>query len=165
MIRRFGAPPEAGRDYVRRIGAYALLPRGGRLLVTCQHDPDPDFQLPGGGVDPGESPLLALHREVLEETGWRISGVRRIGAFRRFVFMPEYGIWAEKICLIFRALPTLRLGPPSEAQHSAHWMTPGEAARLLSNAGDRYVAARHSHLWGHGPMYSKRVAETSSSMP
>jgi 8-oxo-dGTP diphosphatase len=138
-------PPLPGQDYVRRMGAYALLPNNGRLLLTCQTDPEPDFQLPGGGVDPGESPLRALHREVLEETGWRISDPQRVGVFRRFVFMPEYDLWAEKICLIYVARAVLRLGPPSEPHHTAHWMSPDKAARVLGNAGDRHFA----RLWGN----------------
>ena len=73
MIRRFGEPPRSDLRYTRRAGAYALLPRGGHLLLTNQQNPGPDIQLPGGGIDPGESPLVALHREVFEETGWRIA--------------------------------------------------------------------------------------------
>ncbi|GGH28989.1 8-oxo-dGTP diphosphatase [Cribrihabitans marinus] len=144
MIPRFGRGPQPGRKYVRRIGAYALLPQGQALLLTCQSDPGPDLQLPGGGIDPGESPVTALHREVFEETGWRIARPRRIGAFRRFAYMPEYDLWAEKICLIYRARPVRRMGPPSEAGHEAVWMQAGDAARRLGNAGDRHFAARHA---------------------
>ena len=73
MIRRFGTPPEAGRVYKPRPGAYVVLLRGDDMLVTRQEAsetlPAPEYQLPGGGIDPGESPVVALHREVLEETG------------------------------------------------------------------------------------------------
>ncbi|SFU13930.1 NUDIX hydrolase [Sedimentitalea nanhaiensis] len=144
MIRRFGEPPVPRRSYGRRPGAYALLPRGRQLLLTCQSDPEPDLQLPGGGVDPGESPVAALHREVLEETGWRISAPRRVGVFRRFVYMPEYDLWAEKICLIYLAQPVLRLGPPAESGHTARWMDARTAAKALGNAGDRYYARRYA---------------------
>lgn len=146
MIRRFGASPEAGRRYTRRMGAYALLPEGTNLLLTYQNDPDPDLQLPGGGIDPGESPIAALHREVFEETGWSIAAARRIGAFRRFVFMPEYDLWAEKICLIYTARPVLRLGPPSEIGHSAVWMSAKQAATALCNPGDRHFAEQFANL-------------------
>ncbi|MGR3615884.1 MAG: NUDIX hydrolase [Paracoccaceae bacterium] len=141
MIRRFGAPPEAGQTYTRRSGAYALLPRDGKLLLTCQHDPEPDIQLPGGGIDPGESAIPALHREVLEETGWTISTPKRLGAFRRFVFMPEYDLLAEKICHIYMARPLLCLGDPTEAGHDPLWMTPEQAVGMLGNEGDRFFAA------------------------
>jgi len=108
MIKRIGTPPARGQRYTRRPGAYAILPLKGRFLVTAQVAETPDIQLPGGGIDPGESPVQALHREVLEEIGWRIAAPRRLGAFRRFVFMPEYDLWAEKICHVYVARPVRR---------------------------------------------------------
>jgi ADP-ribose pyrophosphatase len=142
MIRRFGSPPETGRRYRQRTGAYALLPREGALLLTLQDDPGPELQLPGGGVDPGESPVVALHREVLEETGWKIAAPRRLGAFRRYTYMPEYDLHAEKLCLVYLARPVRRLGPPAEPGHSEVWMPAEAAAGLLGNAGDRHFAER-----------------------
>jgi 8-oxo-dGTP diphosphatase len=142
MIRRFGEAPKPGQTYQRRVGAYGILPQGRDLLLTCQFDPNPDLQLPGGGVDPGESPIAALHREVFEETGWHIAAPRRIGAFRRFAYMPEYDLWAEKICLIYLARPVRRLGPPTEPDHQALWMDAEQAAGILGNAGDRHFATR-----------------------
>ena len=136
MIPRHGRPPLAGKRYVLRPGVYAILPRGDDLLLTHQAEPVPEFQLPGGGIDPGEHPLTALHREVFEETGWRIARPRRLGAFRRFTYMPEYDLWAEKLCHIYLARPTLRLGPPSEPDHLPLWMAPREAARLVAVDGD-----------------------------
>lgn len=136
MNPRYGEPREGGRRYTRRPGAYAVLWREGRVLLTHQQDPWPEFQLPGGGIEPGESPLQALHREVFEETGWRIAAPRRLGAFRRFTFMPEYDLWAEKLCRIYLAFPVRALGAPSEPGHSAHWMTPERAAASVGNPGD-----------------------------
>ncbi len=69
MIRRFGQQPDPGRKYTIRPSAYAILPRGASLLLTLQNAPAREFQLPGGGIDPGESAVQALHREVYEETG------------------------------------------------------------------------------------------------
>ncbi|WP_212522892.1 NUDIX hydrolase [Actibacterium sp. MT2.3-13A] len=142
MIRRFGEAAQAGRRYVLRPGAYAMIARGGSLLLTHQAEPLPEIQLPGGGIDPGESPLAALHREVFEETGWRIAPLRRLGAFRRFTYMPEYDIWAEKLCHIYLARPVRPLGAPSEPGHSALWMTAEEAAHRLGNSGDRHFVQR-----------------------
>ncbi len=137
MIRRYGEPVEQGRHYRRRPGVYAVLKHENRLLLTHQAEPWPEFQLPGGGIDPGESPIFALHREVFEETGWRIAPIRRLGAFRRFTYMPEYDLWAEKLCTIFLARPVRRHGSPREQGHSAHWMPIEQAADELGNAGDR----------------------------
>lgn len=142
MIRRFGATPHSETRYRLRPGVYAVLARDGRLLLTHQSEPVPEYQLPGGGIDPDESPLRALHREVLEETGWRIARARRIGAFRRFTYMPEYDLWAEKLCHIYLACPARRTGPPCEPGHRAVWMSPVEAAQRLGNAGDRHFVSR-----------------------
>ncbi|SDX88377.1 8-oxo-dGTP diphosphatase [Citreimonas salinaria] len=119
MIRRYGAPPDPGRRWTLRPGVYAILPRDGALLLTHQSDPVPEYQLPGGGIEAGEHPVAALHREVFEETGWSIGPPRRLGAFRRFTFMPEYDLWAEKLCTIYLARPVRRLGAPSEPGHLA----------------------------------------------
>ncbi len=137
MIRRYGASIQHGRKYVLRRGAYAILPRDSGVLLTHQAAPKPEFQLPGGGIDPGESPIQALHREVLEETGWHISTPRRLGAFRRFTWMPEYRIWAEKICHIYLARPVRQIGPPSEPDHLAVWAPGRAAAEMVGNSGDR----------------------------
>ncbi len=142
-MRRFDETPRADKRYKIRPGVYVILPRGGDLLLTHQAEPAPELQLPGGGIDPGETPLQALHREVIEETGWRISAPRRLGAYRRFTYMPEYDLWAEKICHIYMAFPVRPLGPPSEAGHTPLWASPKLAVQELSNSGDRYFVSRY----------------------
>jgi 8-oxo-dGTP diphosphatase len=136
-MRRWGGSPRAGQRYRHRPGAYAILWNGAELLLTFQAEPQPELQLPGGGIDPGESAVRALHREVREETGWAIAGARRLGAYRRFAYMPDYDMWAEKVCHIWLARPVRRLGPPSEAGHAAVWASPEAAVGLLANDGER----------------------------
>ena len=142
MIRRHGEPPRTGIRYPQRTGVYAILPKDGQLLLTFQGDPHDEVQLPGGGVDAGEQPLTALHREVFEETGWHIAAPRRVGAFRRFTYMPDYKRHAAKLCHVYIARPTLRIGPPIEPNHTAVWMRPELALRLLANDGDADLLAR-----------------------
>ncbi|MEO1308800.1 MAG: NUDIX domain-containing protein, partial [Pseudomonadota bacterium] len=77
----------------------------------------------------------ALHREVLEETGYRIRVTARIGAFRQYNYMPEYSIWAEKICHVYLATPGPRVGPPTEDGHIALWMPLEEALDHVPNEG------------------------------
>ncbi len=142
MIKRYGDTPVNGQRYKTRAGVYAILPRGGKLLLTYQGDPHFEVQLPGGGIDPGESPLHALHREVFEETGWRIARPRKLGSFRRFVFMPDYDMWAEKLCHIYLAHPVRSHGPPREAGHIPLWLEASAAITELYNDGDAdFVAA------------------------
>jgi 8-oxo-dGTP diphosphatase len=141
MIRRFGETVKSGQYYRRRPGVYAVLLRGDSILTTYQAAPVPEFQLPGGGIDKGEQPIAALHREVFEETGWKMAIRRRIGTFRRFTYMPEYDLWAEKICTVYLARPIYRIGPPTEPGHLAIWLPVAEALHLLGNDGDRAMLA------------------------
>lgn len=138
MIQRFGPSPKPGQPYKHRAGVYAILPRKGDLLLTFQEHPKPELQLPGGGIDPGESPLQALYREVMEETGWIIDQPRRLGAFRYFTYMPDYQMMAEKICTIYMATPVRPHSAPTEAGHSCVWAGPDFAAQHLANPGDAH---------------------------
>jgi len=67
---RSGGPPK-----VQRVGAYALVPDAGRLLLT-RYAGSGRWSLPGGGIDHGEQPIEAVHREVHEETGLRLGDAR-----------------------------------------------------------------------------------------
>ncbi|MCR8724453.1 NUDIX hydrolase [Frigidibacter sp. ROC022] len=135
-MRRYGETPRRGQVYHPRPGAYAVLLRGDRVLLTFQAEPDPEYQLPGGGIDPGEQPIAALHREVYEETGWTIGPPRHLGAWRRFTYMPEYDRWAEKICHVWLARPIRRLGPPTEPGHTALFLPAGLALEMLTHRAE-----------------------------
>ncbi|MCK0140145.1 NUDIX hydrolase [Aliiroseovarius sp. F47248L] len=145
-MRRFGRQREQGRRYVLRPGAYAVLIRGQDMLITHQAAPFNEFQLPGGGIDPGESGIVALYREVMEETGWKIAAPKRLGAYRRFSYMPEYDLWAEKVCHIFTARPVRRISAPLEPDHQAIWTDVDTALRILCNEGDRHFLRNHLRL-------------------
>ncbi len=121
------------------MGAYAIIVgRDGNLLLVDERG---ELQLPGGGIDPGENPMQALHRETREETGWRITGLRRLGAFQRFTYMPDYEMWAHKRQLIYLAQAVRPLGPPTEGWHQPLFMPPDVAARRLDVEGDRHMVS------------------------
>lgn len=145
MIKRFGQTPKSGILYRSRPGAYAILVRDNRVLLTFQESPKPEFQIPGGGIDPGESTLPALRREIMEETGWTIGSPIRLGAFRRFVFMPDYDLWAEKICHIYFARPALSHCAPTELGHHCKWVSFQDAPTLVENPGDRFFLNQTLH--------------------
>ncbi|WP_208347119.1 NUDIX domain-containing protein [Pseudaestuariivita rosea] len=142
MARRFGERIDKKAKYKVRPGCYAILIRGRSVLLTYQMHPHYEFQLPGGGIDPGENPLSALHREVYEETGWHISAPRKLGVYRRFTYMPEYEMNAEKICHIYVARPVLALTQPSEPDHLAVWMPIEGAIFSVDSDGDRHFLER-----------------------
>lgn len=152
MIRRFSPPPDPSVRYSARPGAYAILAgtgaRAGQVLLTETDE----VQLPGGGVDPGEGVMAALHREVWEETGHRARALRRLGAFRRFVWMPEYSMHADKLCHVYAGLAGPRVGPPVEPEHTVLWVPAGDVPDVLGVEGDRAFA----RLWLRGVVRRRR---------
>ncbi|WP_226963787.1 glycosyltransferase [Nostocoides sp. F2B08] len=66
----------------QRVAVYALVESEHGLLLTELSDRTwrpGEWTLPGGGIDPGESALAALHREVWEETDQVIDEVEFLG--------------------------------------------------------------------------------------
>src|SRR5690606_16659896 len=53
-------------------------PRGmradGNKVFLIRHTYVPGWQFPGGGIEPGETAEVSGAREVLEETGYRVTG-------------------------------------------------------------------------------------------
>jgi 8-oxo-dGTP diphosphatase len=145
-MRRHGEAPRPGLVYRDRAGAYGVLLRDGMALLAEQEG---DFLLPGGGVDPGETPAQALHREVYEETGWRISTPRRLGLFARYAWLEEERFHARKIQHLFLARPIRPLGPPVEPDHRPVWVRAFHAPDLLSVEGEA-VAMAEALRAGHG---------------
>jgi 8-oxo-dGTP diphosphatase len=137
-MRHFGPPPSPSIVYRERRGAYGLIIRDGHVLLAEQ---DGDLLLPGGGIDPGETPIRALHREVYEETGWRIGPPTYVGAFTRHDWLVEERYHARKVALIFRARAIRRLGPPLEPDHSPVWVEAAIAPSLLSVEGEAALLA------------------------
>lgn len=137
-MRRFGTPPPANITFRPRPGAYAIITRGRHILLTHQDIGYEEIQLPGGGIDPGEGPITALHREAYEETGWKIAPVRKLGVYRNFVYMPEYDRQAEKVCHIYHCHAVRRISDPIEPGHRAIWADHQKALSIIAVEGDRH---------------------------
>lgn len=67
----------------QRAAAYGVVTSERGMLLTelsARTSAPGRWTLPGGGLDPAEGPVEALHREVWEESGQRIEGVRLLEA-------------------------------------------------------------------------------------
>ena len=62
--------------------AAAILDAGNRLLLIKENYDRRRYSFPGGAVKPGESPLDAVVRETLEETGVLVSVENVVGIYR-----------------------------------------------------------------------------------
>jgi 8-oxo-dGTP pyrophosphatase MutT (NUDIX family) len=66
----------------------AVILEAERVLLTVRIDLR-GWELPGGGVHPGESDEAATRREILEETGLDVEVERRVGDYVRSGFLPH----------------------------------------------------------------------------
>jgi len=66
-------------------------------VLLCQLTYKKDWDLPGGVVEVGESPMLAVGREVAEELGLRIDA----GPLVLTDWLPAWGGWDDAVCLVF----------------------------------------------------------------
>lgn len=73
----------------------AVLDDAGRVLLV-RHRYMPGWQLPGGGVDRGEPPALAVLRELREEVGLRGGEAAFLGLYTRSAG------WATNVIALYR---------------------------------------------------------------
>ncbi len=66
-------------------------------VLMCQLTYKRDWDLPGGVVEVGESPQLAVSREVEEELGLQI----KAGDLVLTDWLPPWGGWDDAVCLVF----------------------------------------------------------------
>ncbi len=57
-----------------------------RRLIQTRPEGKDVFYMAGGKIDPGETPLQALHREIEEELGVGLAGVAEFGVFEAEAF-------------------------------------------------------------------------------
>ena len=62
-----------------RQAARAVMRNDGGQIAIMYFTATGSYKLPGGGVDEGEDILAALHRELREETGYRVANVEELG--------------------------------------------------------------------------------------
>lgn len=111
-----------GEDVTQRVVVAGAVCAGGRFLAARRTAP-PEFagrwELPGGKVEPGETPEQALVRELREELGIEIEPLTRIP-----------GEWQLKADLVLRAWDARLLkGEPEPLQDhdELRWLTPEQA--------------------------------------
>ena len=116
------------------LAASAASFRGGKVLIAKRIKP-PLWSLPGGRIEPGETPEAAAMRELLEETGVEAEIVALAGE-REVVLKDEGGGVAARF-KIFAYAARWRAGeaaPGPEATEVA-WVAPEEVAAYNATEG------------------------------
>jgi len=80
----------------RAISQLLVRSTDGRVLL-CQLTYKRDLDLPGGVVEVGESPQLAVEREITEELALDLPA----GRLLLTDWLPPWGGWDDAVCLVF----------------------------------------------------------------
>ena len=75
----FGITPKPLNNPITRLGARGIIVSSDGKIAVFHKQKKNEYKLPGGGMDPGESPEDAFIREVKEEVGCTVKNVRPLG--------------------------------------------------------------------------------------
>jgi 8-oxo-dGTP diphosphatase len=139
-VPQFGEP-QPGRDYPDRPAAFAVVERDGQIAVVrvAYASGGSRLDLPGGGIDAGETAAEAVARECGEEAGLKIAldAEPFVRADHFFTNQDEATVNTRGQFFVARFVadaPELKI----EDDHTLAWMTPHEALVALD---------RESHAW------------------
>lgn len=132
----------------------------GRVLM-CQLTYKKDWDLPGGVVEVGESPQLAVTREVTEELGLRIAA----GPLVLTDWLPPWGGWDDALCLVFDGGvhdPAILEDVVKQEREirSAEFLTLEQVRERAADFTARRVEAALGSLARGGPAYTESGRES-----
>ena len=120
----------------KRLIAHALVTDEAGRVLLCETSFKADFELPGGIVEPGESPRLACEREMVEEMG----ASPGVGDVLVVDWLRPYQGWEDAIELVF-ASPVVaeadkaRFVPDGVEILALHWLDPADLDTVMTPFG------------------------------
>lgn len=130
----FGIEPKPLNNPITRFGARGIVLRADGKMALFNKAKMNEYKLPGGGIDPGESPDVAFAREVREEVGCTVKNIKPLG----YTIEEKGQTNFTQTSYVFVAEVDKNLGELSftekEIGEGAQivWTTPKEALKLIS---------------------------------
>src|SRR5262245_45974292 len=145
----------------------SFLPRKRAISQVLLRDPDQrvlmchltykaDWDLPGGVVEVGESPQLAVVREVSEELGITLGS----GGLLLTDWLPAWGGWDDALCLVFDGgvhEPDLvqRIVREEREIRAVEFCTPDQVRERAAEFTARRVELAMAHVGESGSGYAE----------
>jgi 8-oxo-dGTP diphosphatase len=134
----FGTRVE-GQTYLHRPSAYALV-RNARGEFAVARTPVAHY-LPGGGIDPGETPEQAVVREGREECGFVLQPRDLLARAIEICYSAEEKQYFEKDSFFIEA-DVVGHAAQTELDHELLWLKAEDAIAKLSHESHRWAISR-----------------------
>ncbi len=128
-----------GVNYIERPGAYAFIENESGLVAVIR-TPLGLF-LPGGGLDPGESFIQGLYRELKEEIGYSLTQANLITRAIQYHWSGHYGQYFKKVGHFFETKALAPATPSLQFEHELLWFTCDKLQIQLTQEFQRWATA------------------------
>jgi ADP-ribose pyrophosphatase len=125
---------EIARSVVRHVGSAVMMAvdEKRRILLVRQYRLPADrylWELPAGKLDPGEKPLQAAKRELIEETGYRARVWTKLASF-----WVSPGYVGERMTIyLATGLTAGDASPMDDERIETRWFAAAEVARMIES--------------------------------
>ena len=135
-IPEFGTRLE-GKNYIDRPGVYAVIEDNHRQIAVIETRNG--YFLPGGGMDPGETEVEALKREIMEEVGYQVSGLAELGEAVDYIEARAEGKYYRIHSRFYKVQIDSKIGEGIEQDHRLVWLRAGDALKRLKRQSQVWV--------------------------
>lgn len=135
-IPEFGTKQD-GIDYIDRPGAYAVIESNDKQIAIIETSKG--YFLPGGGIDNHETDTDALQREILEELGYQVFVVAKLGETIEYFKAASDEHYYQIHSRFYKACLGSKIRESMEADHQLVWVESEEAVKLLVRQGQAWA--------------------------
>ena len=132
---------EENVKYRKRPGSYAIITRKKDKKIGIVTDGKNNFYL-GGGIEENETKIMALRREIIEESGYSIKNIN---------FFDKVTAWADGgergpldvTASVYIAEFDKKVAEPIEKDHRVLWINANEYKNKLYHEYQRYILKKY----------------------
>ena len=131
------------------VGVAGIIPQGRTVLVLRRSHADRflpgAYDLPGGGLEPGESPDEGIRREALEKTGLHTTIVRTLGS-RSYLVDPHSGRQDKTLIVYLLKVTDGKFGISLSKEHDKYrWVSDLDLGEIFGS-GDLMRGIIHEYF-------------------